>query len=143
MHEIQCPSCAAFIWPDRRKLPGTPDEKGRVGNTIFAFGNFCPACQFRLHDDLSTYDEPHAEFLPQDDEPEEREERPPSKPKKVAPIRKRGDEDLFARIPREYAEAVHEERDLTERLQAAIERREKLEKLMNAIGAPKEPVAAE
>lgn len=136
MIEVICPSCRNAVWPERRKLPGIPDERGLVSFAGLSFGNFCPTsgCGFRLSDDLDDHDKPS------DVEPTDEDSAPIDPPKsatkKVALIRKSSSEDLFDRIPREYEEAVREEREATERLRTATDRREKLERLMTAIGLP-------
>ncbi len=141
--EIVCPSCRKSVWAERRKLPGEADERGLVSFVGIAFGNFCSACSFRLPDDLSECEKPSVDASEPD---EDVEEAPAPKPRKVVPIRKPESDDLFARIPREYEEAVKTERDAIEASKKATERREKLERLMTAIGLPvesKEAVAAE
>lgn len=143
MDSIECPSCKNEVVPDRRKLPGSMDAKGRVGSALLAFGNFCPVvgCGFRLDDAIAAMQaEPKAEFLP-----EEREERPAKQePKKVVSIRPaKESEDLFVRIRREHEDAIREEGELTSRLKDVVKRREKLDRLVLAMETIQSPIAAE
>lgn len=135
MIEIVCPSCRNAVWPERRKLPGIPDGRGLVSVAEISFGNFCPSpgCGFRLSDNLEDHDKPsEVEQANEDSAPIDLPKSLTTK--KVIPIRKPPSEDLFDRIPREYEDAVREEREATERLRTATDRREKLERLMTAIG---------
>lgn len=127
-HGIDCPNCGNFVEPIRRKIPNSMrDDRISAGFSV-AFGDFCPmdGCGHRFDNKPSQRDE-----VP-NDEPETAPVK--SAPKKVVPIRPAKDsEDLFSRIRREHEEAVREEQDLTNRLEAVIEKREKLDRLMVAL----------
>lgn len=138
---IDCPNCGNLVEPVRRRVPNAiRDDRISAGFSV-AFGDFCPmeGCGHR-------FDNKPANPTESSDEKsnEATVERAKPSPNKVAQIRPSKDsEDLFSRIRREHEEAVREEQELTARLEAVIEKREKLDRLMVALAGIHTPIAAE
>lgn len=139
---VECPSCENEVEPVKRKLPGEPDAKGRVGTPIVQFGHVCPVCAARLDATIEKAKRERAA-----DKPSESNVVPLQEKRIVAAAVRNAKpvpgEDLIDRIRREHSEALREERELIARLAKVKATREKLDRLMSAIESEDEPVAVE
>lgn len=155
---IVCPACETLVEPSRRKLPSTQitTERGstKYSAPTLAFGYFCPSdgCGARLDRAMEkaqgeaakvaclepfVIEEPYIEPI----------EVVPIQDKRPAPVRVAKpiatDEDVESRIRREHEEACREEQELKARIEHIAKRRRKLDLLIAALDAAREPIAAE
>jgi hypothetical protein len=155
---LVCPACERLVEPCRRKLPSEQVTTGK-GSTkysapMLAFGFFCPHddCKVRLdraiekaQADAVEVEQPiRSEVIavePSDEQPKIIS-IPEHRPIPVRNVKPSSDEDLFSRIRREHAEALREEQELIARLAQVKEKREKLDRVMAAMGQDV-PIAAE
>jgi uncharacterized protein YbaR (Trm112 family) len=139
---VACPSCENEVEPVKRKLPGEPDTKGRIGSPVVQFGHVCPICATRLDATIEKIKREHVS-----DKPSESNVVPiREKQAAAAPVRNANPvpgEDLIDRIRREHSEALREEQELIARLAKVKSTREKLDRLMSAIASENMPIAAE
>lgn len=158
---IVCPACETLVEPSRRKLPSTQitTERGstKYSAPTLAFGYFCPSdgCGARL-DRAMEKAQGEAVENARSEQPSVVEE-PIEEPAKVVPIQDKRpapspvrvakptptDEDVESRIRREHEEACREEQELKARIEHVAKRRRKLDLLIAALDAAREPIAAE
>ena len=156
---IVCPACESLVEPSRRKLPSTQitTERGstKYSAPTLAFGYFCPSdgCGARLDRAMEKAQGEIVEVA-HSEQPAIVEESiaEPAKvvsiqDKRPAPVRVAKpiatDEDVESRIRREHEEACREEQELKTRIEHVAKRRRKLDLLIAALDAAREPIAAE
>lgn len=156
---IVCPACESLVEPSRRKLPSTQitTQKGstKYSAPTLAFGYFCPSdgCGARL-DRAMEKAQGEAVEVAHAERPSIVEE-PIAEPTKVVSIQDKRptpvrvvkptatDEDVESHIRREHEEACREEQELKARIEHVAKRRRKLDLLIAALDAAREPIAAE
>lgn len=156
---IVCPACESLVEPSRRKLPSTQitTERGstKYSAPTLAFGYFCPSdgCGARLDRAMEKAQGEIVEVA-HSEQPAIVEESI-AEPAKVVSIQDKRptpvrvakhtatDEDVEFRIRREHEEACREEQELKARIEHVAKRRRKLDLLIAALDAAREPIAAE
>jgi hypothetical protein len=154
---IVCPACEQSVIPIKRRAPSVKvtTENGSTPYSApsIGFGWFCPndSCKCRLDKQVeqaqqeAAADEPKVDVLPANEsEQEEPKPRPVPRLVKVSPVKQSEKVDLFTQIRQAHERALHEERELTERLAKVREDRERLDRLVQAMdGMQPTAIAAE